>query len=122
MSDPAYVDLTPVTPLGAYGDYAGGTSVYDGEAAAELKTNLGNQFDASGNDLVLAYNSGVSAATVTITSVANEWGRTQDISKSVGAGKLGVFGPFRHPGWTQTDGHVYLSADSTSVLFFVLRL
>lgn len=121
MADPTYVKLTPITPLGAYGDYANGTSVFTGEAAA-VSPDLGNVFVASGNDLVLAYNSGGSPVTVTIGSTLNEWGRAKDIAKNVGAGELGVFGPFRHPGWTDTDGNVYLSAASADVKFLVLRL
>lgn len=83
-----------------------------------------NQFAVGGNDLVIAHNTGASAYTVTVTSVADpQYGRTGDIAAySIGAGEYAVFGPFNMAGWLQTDGYVYLEASNASVKFGVVQL
>jgi hypothetical protein len=82
-----------------------------------------NQATASGNDLIFAHNTGAGANTVTVTSVADELGRTGDIAAySLGAGEYGVFGPFKNQGWTQTDGKLYFQASSAEVKFGVVQL
>jgi hypothetical protein len=81
-----------------------------------------NQFVAAGKDVVVAFNSGGSAYTVTITSAPLN-GRTGDITTySIGAGEFAVFGPFATLGWKQTDGYVYLQASNAAVKFGVLDL
>lgn len=83
-----------------------------------------NQFVATGNELVVAHNTGASAYTVTINSVADpNFGRTGDIATySLAAGEYAVFGPFNVAGWQQSDGYIYLEASNASVKFGVLQL
>jgi hypothetical protein len=112
--------LTPVTPLGSYGTYSAGAADFV-PAAANVSDK--NQFTASGNDLVFAHNTNGGAQTVTVTSVADPYGRTGDISTySIGAGEFAILGPFKTTGWQQTDGKVYLEASSADVKLAVFAL
>jgi len=109
--------LTKTTAPGNYSD--SGVDV----TLTTADTSNDDQFLASGSDLVIAVNTGASPATVTINSVADEYGRTGDVSAySVGAGETAVFGPFPTHGWAQSDGYVYLEASSTDIDFGVVIL
>lgn len=115
------VSLTPKAALGAYGNY-GVANAADLAMAAADASSL-NQFVASGNDLVFAHNTGGSDYTVTISSVADPFGRTGDITTySLGAGEYAVFGPFKLAGWMQSDGKIYLQASNAGVKFGVVAL
>ena len=81
-----------------------------------------NEFTLTGNEVVIAYNSGVAVALVTITSFPDRFGRSGDIAKSVAAGEAAVFGPFSQEGWRQAGGALYLQADAATVLFGVISL
>ena len=117
----ARASLTPKTALGSYGNYSVANSA-DLAMAAANASDL-NQFVASGNDLIFAHNTGSSAYTVTISSVADSYGRTGDITTySLGAGEYAVFGPFKLTGWMQTDGKIYLAASNAEVKFGVVAL
>ena len=118
----ARTTLTKTTALGAYGDYSVANAADMTMTAAD--TSNDNQFVASSKDLVIAHNTGGSAYTVTITSAADPtYGREGDITTySLGAGEYAVFGPFKRPGWVQSDGYVYLEASNASVKFGVVAL
>lgn len=114
--------LTPVTALGAFGTYAANAA--DFTFAAADATNK-EQFTASSSDLIIAFNSGVSTRTVTITSAADPQGRTGDISAySLGAGEYAVFGPFNGyvQGWRQSDGKMYIEASHADVKWAIIAL
>lgn len=82
-----------------------------------------NEFVASGKDLVVAHNTGGSPYTVTITSVADPFGRMGDVSAvSIAAGAYMVFGPLESTGWLQTNGKIYLQASNAAVKFGIVRL
>jgi len=115
------VTLVKTTPLGAYASYATINSADMVMAAADVSGY--NQFVASGNDLVVAFNSDSGAQTLTINSVADPYGRTGNITTySIGAGEYAIFGPFRQDGWMQTDGKIYLAASSALVKLGVITL
>lgn len=117
----ARTTLTKTAALGAYGDYSVANAADLTMAAAD--TSNQNQFVASSRDLVIAHNTGGSAQTVTITSSDDPYGRSGDIDAySIGAGEYAIFGPFKRPGWIQSDGYVYLEANSTDVKFGVVAL
>lgn len=88
---------------------------------AEDTTNH-SQFAASGDEIVLVQNTDSGSHTYTISSTADPYGRSGDISAvSIAAGavhclRLGL------TGWRQTDGKVYLQANDTTVKFAVLSL
>lgn len=108
--------LTKKTALGPYGSYTAGAATLSMQAADVANKN---SFVCGPNDIVIAQNSGASPYTVTITSVADPiTGRTGDITTySLAAGDIAVFGPFRAPGWMQSDGSIYLEASNAAVKF-----
>ena len=97
----------------------------DGVTATFTAADVANkeQFALTGKEIVVARNSGASARTVTINSVAIN-GRTGDITAdSIAAGATHVYGPFNPDGgWAQTDGTLHLEADNAEVLFAVFVL
>jgi hypothetical protein len=109
-------------PKGSYPSLPIGAGTADVTLTAADTTNF-NYFAASGNDLLIAYNSGASPYTVTITSMPDQYGRSGDIATySVAAGVVSVFGPFKRDGWVQADGNIYLQASNVAVKFGVITL
>lgn len=109
--------LTKSTAPGGY--------THAGVALTMTAADVGNlnQFTASGNDLVIAHNTGLSTRTITITSVADAYGRTKDIAtENITAGEYKIYGPFPVAGWQQTDGKVYLQASNAEVKFGIVQL
>lgn len=110
---------TKLTKDNAPGSY-GHTGQKLGYTAADAVNQ--NCFIAGGNDLVIAKNPDTSAHTVTINSVADQYGRTKDIdSYSIPAGETHVFGPFSRHGW-ESDGQILLEANSNQIKFAILKL
>lgn len=112
---------TPLTALGTK------TNVYMANAADLTMTAADvsekEQVTLTGNELVIAHNTGASAYTITVTSVVDKMGRTGDISTySLGAGEYAVFGPFGTEGWRQTNGRLYFEASNAAVRFGVIKL
>lgn len=87
-------------------------------------TSNKNSVPLTGREIVIAWNSGASARTVTVTSVDDRFGRSEDIAaESIAAGAIRVYGVgLALEGWQQTDGSLYLEADNAEVKFGVLRL
>lgn len=116
----ARTTLTKTTIEGPFGDYGAGEADLNLQAADITDKN---QYKCSGNDIVIAYNSGISEYTVTITSAADRYGRTGDIATyALAAGDVAIFGPFVTHGWMQPDGYVYLEATNADVKFAVVAL
>lgn len=69
----------------------------------------------------LIQNSGASAYTVTFTSVADDLGRTGDITYSLGAGEFALIGPVTLKGWRQTDGKLYYTGNNAAVKVLFIR-
>lgn len=113
---------TPLTVLGTK------TSAYTANGADLTMTAADasnkEQVTITGKELVIAHNTGASAYTVTISSVADAAaGRTGDVSAySLAAGEYAVFGPFDLDGWEQSDGKLYFEASNASVKFGVVRI
>lgn len=103
----------------------GGTD-YDGATLTMTAANVGNKEDVvwTGKEIIIARNSnaGVTVRNVTITSVADTWNRTKDMTKAIAAGAYAIFGPFPADGWRQADGTIYFEADNAEVLFGVIRI
>ncbi len=71
-------------------------------------------------------NGSVGVVNVTIISVPDNLGRTQDDSKAIPAGKTGVFGPYKTAAWNQvgglSDGRVQVDLDvDTTVIVAGVR-
>ena len=74
-----------------------------------------------GNIIVLCQNTDVGAQTVTFTSAADAYNRTNDITTySIGAGEIAAF-EFSPHGWKQSDGNLYFEASHIGVKFCVLK-
>jgi hypothetical protein len=113
--------LTPITPLGPYLVGAPGSGTLD-FAFTACDVSNGNKFAITGRDILLVQNSGMSPYTITISSVADQYGRTQDITTySVAAGNFSAFN-FRNGtiGFRQTDGTVHLACSNAAIMFAVI--
>ena len=83
----------------------------------------GNQFTLTGREVVILHNTGVSTRTYTISSVADPYGRTGDITtQNITAGAYMALGPFGIDGWRQTDGYLYLTVSHADVKIGVYTL
>lgn len=92
-------------------------------AATGSSGSSGNMFVCSGKDILIAHNTGAGAHTITVSSVADPFGRTGDVAAySLGAGEYAAFGPFDTTGWRQTDGYMYIEANHAEVKFGVIAL
>jgi hypothetical protein len=83
----------------------------------------GNSFPFTGREILIVQNSDASGHHFTITSVADDKGRTGDVSSyAIAAGVIAVFN-FRglQGGWQQSDGTVHISADDATVKFAILQ-
>ena len=111
---------TTLTKTNAPGPYASTGAVLTLEAA---DTTNKNQFVSTGKELVIAHNTDTGSQTVTISSVADPYGRTKDVDTySIAADAIAIFGPFPVLGWQQSDGKIYLEASSSAVKFGVVVL
>jgi hypothetical protein len=110
-----------LTALGAYGTYSANAADL---AMTAANTSDKNEVVATNNDLIIAHNTGASARTITITSIADpSYGRLGNItSYSLGAGEYAAFGPFKNAGWKQADGKLYFEADHAEVKFGIVAL
>lgn len=82
----------------------------------------GNAYGCTGRELVLVRNvSGVTAADVTVTSVADRLGRSGNFVEEVAPGQTRVL--MRGiDGWRQPDRTVLLSGETVDIQFVVIRL
>jgi len=113
--------LTVTTLLDAYGDYSAGAA--DVTLAAGDVGN-GNDFTLQEGDIVIAQNSdGANPYYITIDSVADaQHNREGDITEyALAAADVAVFGPFKHNGWRQADGKMYIDVENAAVLVGILR-
>jgi len=104
---------------------------YPGTISASLLDVTFTAADASNNNqtawvgnrmLVVARNSGAGARTITITSIADTFGRTGDVTAfSLAAGEYMAFIVERN-GWQQSDGYLYWTAEHAEVLVAVLAI
>lgn len=119
----ARLTVTPMEPLGSYPDLPLTASSADLAFVVPGTYTDGIGFANTGREILIVQNSGGSAYTVTISSVAY-LGREGDITAySLGAGEFGVFGPFDPKGWNQAaDGMVYAVGSNAAILFAVIKL
>lgn len=119
----------PVTAItvqdidGPFDDIAAGGADFVWTAADVAN---GNSFACTGKELLLVRNSHATTAyTVTITSVADEKNRSEDISAySLAAGDFAVFGVglTTAAGWRQTTNVINISGNNAAIEFAILRL
>lgn len=83
----------------------------------------GNDYVPSEKDILFVQNShGSNAYTFTLFSVADELGRTGDVTAySLAAGEFACF-PVPARGFKQTDGKIWLACENAAIKFAVFRL
>lgn len=109
--------LTPINTPDSYAT-AGVALTWTGADVAN-----GNQFQATGREILLARNTDTLSHNVSVTSVADPYGRTGNITNdAIAAGAFRVYQQFPITGWMQSDGYVYLNGDHATIQFAVLRL
>jgi hypothetical protein len=114
--------ITAQTPKGPYpGPIAPGDLSLTFTAA---DVSNGNEFPLSGHEVLIAYNSGASPYTITLTSTPDTRGRSADISAySVAAGAFAFFSYLAGTeGWMESDSAAWISASNAAILFAVLRV
>lgn len=114
---------TPIVPTVPKGPHAG--------AVAPLALNLAfvaadvaNKHMAalSGKIILLAWNTDASSHNITLTSVADKFKRTGDVTNyAVGAGLIAAYVFDDAGGWSQADNSVYFEADNALVKFCVIK-
>lgn len=118
----ARLTLTPVVPKGSFPTLPLSADSADMAFAVAGTYTDGEGWANTGREVLIAYNSGASPYTVTISSVAY-LGRTGDITAySLAAGEFAIFGPFDPRGWNQADGQVYVVGSNAAVKFAVIQL
>ncbi len=119
----ARTTISVFTPLGGFNAYAADAANVVPAAMSGSSGDDGNQFVASGNDLVIAQETAGAPQTITFSSVNDPFGRTGDItSYSIGANETAAFGPFAVVGWRQTDNKIYFEANSANVKVVIAAL
>ena len=109
------------TPKGPYPSLPVSANALDITFTAAIVADK-EQFVPGNDTLVLFKNSGVGAATFTLTSKADDKNRTGDVTTySLGAGEVAAF-RFKKAGWMQSDGKIYMEASSTDIGYAVIQL
>lgn len=113
----ARIAVTKTTAPGAYADASTAVTMENGNVGDGL------YFTLTGREVLIIQNTNVGSQTWTATSVADPYGRTNDITtESIAASAIRVFGPINTIGWQQTNGQFYFTASSTDVKFGVIVL
>jgi hypothetical protein len=113
--------LSKQTPKGPYPTLPVSANALDISWTAADATNK-EQFVPGNDTLVLVKNDAVAAKTVTFTSKADDKNRTGDVSAySLGAGEIAMF-RFKKAGWMQSDGKIYMEAESSDIKYAVIQL
>jgi hypothetical protein len=116
--------ITPQTILGPFAATNGEAGVHD-FTWADSSSSATDTLLCTGNDILMAYNSGSVAGTVTITSVADEKNRLDTISAySMAAGDYAAFGVglTNSKGWKDSAGKITVTTSAAEVKVAVLRL
>ena len=120
MADPT--DITVQTILEPFEAVTAGDA--DITFAAITETD-GDVFVCTGREILLFSNTNDGAQTVTITSVDDEKGRSEDITTySLAAGDYAAFGVglTNSKGWKSSAGEIRITGSDDEVLVAVLRL
>lgn len=94
------------------------------DTPAGLTADVANKEEVvmSGDQLLIAYNTGASPYTVTITSVDDAYARSEDIGPvTLAADDFMVWRAQRH-GFAQTDGKLHFEANNAAVKFLIVDL
>jgi hypothetical protein len=116
----AQTALTPVyLKLNNYAVVAGDLAI----VPVAMDASNGNSFQASGSEILFFQNSDSSPHTITITSVADPYGRTDAslTAYSIASSGFAFIEMKQLQGWLETGALVYLATSSALVKVAVLR-
>jgi hypothetical protein len=110
----------PTLPIGSDAATPSFTSTSD--VAISRQTAL-----IDGKTMVLAYNSGTIAHTISFTSIVDSLNRAGDIETysvkpASAAVPIAIFGPFKSPGWAQTGNVLFIDYSDKELQVAVLTL
>lgn len=109
-------NVAKTASVGRYPLAAGGAVL----AWTAADTSNHEQVTMTGDEVFLVHNTGATSHTYTITSTADPYGRTGDISGvTIAAGAIHGIGPLGIEGWRQTDGKLYFQANHAEVKWAV---
>lgn len=109
-----------ITPVSVSGKWP--TAFITLTATAADATNF-EKMPFTGREILVAVNtnSGSTARSVTVTSVASPiTGRTGDITVSIPAGAYRMIGPLAVEGFRQSDGYLYFQATHAEVKYLAI--
>ena len=114
--------LTKIVPKGPYPALPVSANALDFVFTAADASNK-EQFVPGNDTLVIIKNGHATLAkTFTLTSKADERNRTGDVTTySLGAGEYALF-RFKKAGWMQSDGKIYMEAESSDIKYAVIQL
>lgn len=82
-----------------------------------------NQFPFTADQLLLVLNTDTDPGSITLTSSADDSGRTGDVTDAIPAGDMYVYGPFADKtGWVQSGNLFFLSPEAATVEIAVVKL
>lgn len=118
--------LTVIASQTPKGPFISGQPAADSLDLAMVAADVsnGNKFTLSGHEVLLMQNTHATTAyTVTITSVPDHEGRSQDVtSYLLQAGDIALFSFVGGTeGWKQTDGTIHIAANNAAVKFAVIK-
>lgn len=117
----ARVNVPIQTPLGPFPELPVAADALD-VAFTNGDASNGNEFTATGSDLLLVKNTGGVARTITFLSVADQFNRTGNVTAySIGAGETIAF-YFGTSGWRQTTGKIHIDVEHADLKLAVLSL
>lgn len=110
---------TALTPVEVPKTHPGGSVAFTWEAADVANKN---EFPFTGREVLLIKSADAGVQDVIITSVADSFGREQDLTVSVAAAAEHAVALLDRSGWMQSDGTLYLECAVATLSFAVLRL
>ena len=110
---------TRLTVVEAPRTHPGGSVVYT--FAAHDTTNE-NDFLSTGREMLLIKSADGAPQDVVVTSAPDTYGRTQDLTITVGAGEERAVAFLQRDGWMQPDGAIYLDCVVATISYAVIRL
>lgn len=120
---PAATTVAYYTPQDVIGPYPGTVAAGDLDFTMAAGKISAATFPLTNKEVLLLYNSGATPRTVTLTSVADKWQRTGDITAySIGAGEWAAFFYGDKTGWADANGCASITCSNAELKVAVLRL
>lgn len=124
VAAPVFADRESIEVTTAPGQYPTDGTAVTWTTGTNIPLNgLSVTMTGVGKEFIVIHNWSGGSANVSISSVADKYGRTGDIANDAIADETAhVYGPFGLDGWKQTDGKLYIGCDSNSVSVTCIRL